>query len=246
VKKIISFFIFFSILFINSQIKLEIRSLKSEAVLNQNYIEVKIINTSNFNYAIPIDTSDIKPDFFGNSCDYKYENDNIFAEKNDMLFRISFINNSNSKFEDEIYNFPTPQDVAHSEIIKYEYYRKKDSVEKIFNNKIESWVKANNFKKIDSNSKINYLLCSNLLLLKPKQEFIYNIKINSAKLYSSRMHETETYYYYYNLKNDVDYSFMLIYCVDKMIYKYLTKKQKEKLKGYKLFSGNLNSNLLKW
>lgn len=244
-KQIFSIFTFFTCLLINSQIKLEVKSVKKNTY-SQNYIELKLINTSESYYALPIDMSDFKPDFFGKSCDFNDENEITFFEKNDMLLRILFIDNITNKFEENIYNFPTPQDLLHSEIVRNQYNKKKDSVKFVMDTKIKKWKDLNNIKKDDTFAKLNYLLFSNIILLKPKQEIIYKVNIDYSKLYTSRMYQTDSFYYYYNLKNSITYSFMLNYCIDSRIYKYLTRKQKKILKGYKLYSGNLNSNILKW
>jgi len=243
-KQIISIFIFFIYALINSQIKLEIKSLKKDAP-TQNYIEIKLINNSELYYALPIDLSDVKPDFFGKNCDFSV-NEITFLEKNDMLLRLLFINENTKKNEEDIYNFPNPQDLAHSKIIENQYLKKKDSVVSINNFRIKKWKDSNNLRQSDDFVKLNYLIYSNIILLKPKQEITYKLNIDYSKLYSSRIHETDSYYYYYNLKKDVPYSFMLNYCIDNRVYRYLTQKQKETLKKYKLFSGNLNSNILKW
>lgn len=243
-KQIISIFIFFIYTIINSQIQLEIKSIKKDTP-TQNYIEVKLINTSEFYYALPIDLSDIKPDFFGKKCDFN-ENEITFLEKNDVLLRVLFINENTKKIEEDIYNFPNPQDLAHSKIIENQYLKKKDSVISINNFRIKKWKDSNNLKEGDGFVKLNYLVYSNIILLKPKQEITYKVNIDYSKLYSSRMHETDSYYYYYDLKKNTPYSFMLNYCIDNKMYKYLTQTQKKMLKGYKLFSGNLNSNILRW
>ena len=234
-KQIISIFIFFIYTIINSQIQLEIKSIKKDTP-TQNYIEVKLINTSEFYYALPIDLSDMKPDFFGKNCDFN-ENEITFLEKNDMLLRVLFINENTKKIEEDIYNFPNPQDLTHSKIIENQYLKKKDSVISINNFRIKKWKDSNNLRESDGFVKLNYLVYSNIILLKPKQEISYKVNIDYSKLYSSRMHETDSYYYYYDLKKNTPYSFMLNYCIDNKMYKYLTQTQKKYLKDINFFRG---------
>ena len=61
----------------------------------------------------------------------------------------------------------------------------------------------------------------------------------SAKMNNNPLDET---YWYYLLKKDTLHKMFLEICVDKKIYDYLAPKQKSEFKGYKLFSGKIQSN----
>ena len=61
----------------------------------------------------------------------------------------------------------------------------------------------------------------------------------SAKMNNNPLDET---YWYYLLKKDTLHKMFLEICIDEKIYDYLTPKQKEEFKGYRLFSGKIQSN----
>lgn len=53
-------------------------------------------------------------------------------------------------------------------------------------------------------------------------------------------------YDYFNLIPDHQYKLSLKYCIENNIYKYLTEEQLNKIKGYKLFFGSLESNKIEF
>ena len=79
-----------------------------------------------------------------------------------------------------------------------------------------------------------------LKVLKSKKSITYlkNFNINDINIGL----DIDSSYYYYHLDKNVDYPMFLEICIDEKIYDYLTPKQKEEFKGYKLFSGKIQSN----
>ena len=80
-----------------------------------------------------------------------------------------------------------------------------------------------------------------LKVLKSKKSITYlkNFNINDINI---GLDIDSSSYYYYHLDKNVDYPMFLEICIDEKIYDYLTPKQREEFKGYKLFSGKIQSN----
>jgi hypothetical protein len=223
---------------------LEIK-LDPQINVSKHLIELKIINETDSKYVIPINMMDLKPYFQAENC-MNYD-DVSFNDANDLSLRLAFLNNSDGSYENKIFNNPNPSTLIHSdEKSKKEFEKKMDSAAKAHTLSVDQWIKKYDIKKNKKWAEINQTIFPNLLYLNPQQVITYKIYIDPLKLYSSKMHITGSYFYSYHLENNVDYNFLLKYCVDSKIYEYLTKEQKKKLKGYTLFSGSLQSNVLSW
>ena len=118
--------------------------------------------------------------------------------------------------------------------------KKRKEKERIHREKIKNWKKKYHIKGDYKNIDINWYLYNQLKVLKSKKSITYlkNFNINEINI------DLDTYpsYYYYHLDKNIDYPMFLEICIDKKIYDYLTPKQKEEFKGYKLFSGKIQSN----
>lgn len=233
-----------SISFFSGQIKIEIKP-ETSIMSSKTFVELKIVNETNYKYIVPLNVTDLKPYFQAENC-INYE-DVSFRQTNDLFLRLVFVNTVNNSYEDRIFNNPNPSALIHSnEKKKKEFEKKKDSAIKSYNRIIDQWIKKYNIKKSKNWAEINRAISESLIYLEPQQTITYKIYVDPSKLYSSRMYETGNNFYSYYLENNIDYNFLLKYCVDSNIYQYLTERQKNKIKGYKLFSGILESNILKW
>jgi|GEM_PF-3413390 len=244
-KKIILMSLLFIAVLFNSQIKLEIKLIKNNGDKLTKQIEIKITNKTNDKYVIPIDTTDFKPFFEDGNC-LKYDLFS-FKETNDLLFALAFINPENNLFNNKIYNDPDPSLLLHSSMkVKTEFEKKKDSANKTYDRSINRWMKDFRLNPNRNWAEMNHKLFSSVLFLEPNQEIVFKKNIDPLKLSSSKMYETGNYFYSYHLEKNVKYNFQLFYCIDKKMYEYLAREQKDKLSGYQLFSGNLRSNVLRW
>lgn len=244
-RKILNFCILIlSLNFFNSQIRIEIKS-QNQIESSRTQVELKIVNETNFRYVIPINTTDFKPYFQEENCmDYEEVS---FKETNDSFLRLIFLNSSNGSYVDKIFSNPDPSTLLHSnEKTKKQFEKKKMDAMKSQNNTISQWIKKNNIKQNKEWAEINRAIFSHLIYLEPMQTITYKMYVNPLKLYSLQMNETSTDFYSYYLENNTNYSFFLKYCIDSKVYNYLTEDQKNKLKTYRLFSGSLESNILKW
>jgi hypothetical protein len=233
-----------SMSFFSGQIKIEIKP-ETRIMSSKILVELKIVNETNYKYVFPVNVTDLKPYFQTENCT-NYA-DASFKETNDLFLRLVFLNPMDGSYVDKIFNNPDPSTLLHSsENNKKKFEKKKDSAIKSHKNIINQWIKKNNIKKNKDWAEINRTIFESLIYLKPQQTITYKIYIDPSKLYSSQMYETGNNFYSYYLENNIDYNFLLKYCVDSNIYQYLTEKQKNKIKGYKLFSGSLESNILKW
>lgn len=243
-KKIIKLYIlFFSVVFFNAQIRLEIKADNLILSNTKNVVQLNIINETDSKYAVPINMTDFKPFFQGDNC--KTYVDNSFMGSNDLFLKLVFID-ADDNYVDKIFNTPNPSIIHSNNKIMREFEKKQDSAKSSYNRTINDWIKKYNIKKSKSWAEINKIVFPNIIYLGPRQTITYKIYINPSKLYSTQMHQTGSYFCSYYLENNTEYKFLLKYCIDSNVYNYLTKDQKNKLKDYILFSGNLETNLLKW
>ena len=238
-KNILIFiFLFFSKIFFSQDIKMELRIvdenkvLITEDVIETEYVfEINLSNNSDYDYIIPIDTANYRYYFPEETCANFYRLENY--PDLGIIFKIK--NEKNEYMDSLLSGFIH---LTEEELLAVSKKRKEK--ERIHREKIKNWKKKYHIKGDYKNIDINWYLYNQLKVLKSKKSITYlkNFNINEINI------DLDTYpsYYYYHLDKNVDYPMFLEICIDKKIYDYLTPKQKEEFKGYKLFSGKIQSN----
>jgi hypothetical protein len=143
------------------------------------------------------------------------------------------VNNDSDKIQVETFSSTPYIDISKFDRLK----SKSDSINERYNDKIYKGKKKNEIDSLND-AQVNFYLINHLLTLKPKEEIsislpfnLINISVKDNGIYDS-----------YVLDQNKIYSAYLSICVDKNIYKYLTKKQKNRFKNITFFSGTLESN----
>ena len=171
----------------------------------------------------------------------------VFSKKeDDYMLKIEVINDSDYDYIIPIdtanyrYYFPEETFIHLTEKELLAISKKRKEKERIHREKIKNWKRKYHIKGDYKNIDINWYLYNQLKVLKSKKSITYlkNFNINDINIGL----DIDSSYYYYHLDKNVDYPMFLEICTDKKIYDYLTPKQKEEFKGYKLFSGKIQSN----
>ena len=223
---ILSLFFVFQIFF--SQIKMELKIISEKKASHRviYVLQIDLINESKNNYIVPIDTTDYKIYMSGDKCDDIYR----YTDLSD-LGMIPMIKDGNDSFMEGLTGAPYFDTEGLDSLIINNKERAEQHREKI-----KIWKKNHNIKGEYKNADINWYLYNQLKTLESGK------RISFVKEFSSFWRTSATAFYYYWLQENVDYPMFLKICVDKKIYKYLTQKQKEEFKGYKFFSGKIQSN----
>lgn len=217
IKKILLLINIFVFYHLNAQIKIELKidNLNKKA-------KVVLVNESNTNIVVPLDTLTLSPYF-----------DDICLEIKNYIHGSPYLGlNIKLKSQDTISDFlggaGKMDDLNVVNLIAKE--------NKKYERKIRLWQKKNNIRSFDE-AKINYYIFNNLIYLKAgeKIEKTFHFDLNNIT-------NGKYMYYYYRVENDKKYNVSLIFSIDECIYKYLTKKQKETLNRYNLFTGEVESN----
>lgn len=218
--------IFFLLLYniSNSQIKIFWSYSKVDGIA-----QINVYNVSNHDIVLPLDLRSLKP-YQDNQCSM---NDYEFPYP--ILALTLLVNDGNENISGNINNIEIPDsDTEFKKIVE----ERKDNNRKYLS-MIENWSKKNKLKDLNF-AKSNYYLTNNLIILKSKKSFKFRTKVN----FDNITDEKYIYYYYpvdLTRKNEVSLSL----CIDANVYNYLTEKQKQKLKKYQFFTGNIQSNPIK-
>lgn len=206
-------------------------------VLNQLYAQIKIelnidylnkkakvvlLNESNTNLVIPLDTLTLSPYF-----------DDICLEIKNYIHGSPYLGlNIKLKNEDTISDFlggsGKMDDLSVVNIISKE--------KKKYERKIRLWQRKNNIKSFEE-AKINYYVFNNLVYLNPGDKIERTFYFDLHNITNGKY-----MYYYYRIEDDKQYNVSLSFNIEDCIYKYLTTSQKEKFSEYKLFTGKIESN----
>lgn len=217
IKKILLIINIFVFYLFNAQIKIELNIDH----LN-NKAKVVLLNETNTNLVIPLDTLTLSPYF-----------DDICLEIKNYIHGSPYLGlNIKLKNEDTISDFiggaGKIDDLRVVNIIAKE--------KKNYERKIRLWQKKNNIKLFEE-AKINYYVFNNLVYLKPGEKIERTFYFDLHNITNGKY-----IYYYYHIENDKQYNISLSFNIEDCIYKYLTTSQKEKLSEYKLFTGKIESN----
>ncbi|WP_223609550.1 hypothetical protein [Chryseobacterium sp. OSA05B] len=213
---LILIFFFYSIF---GQLRLELR-------LTNSIAKVTIYNESKENYVLPIDAFHFRP--YEDDCNNLSDHELEFPSFGLM---VNIIKSTGKKEDYTIGYYKTSENF---DSISNNINIKRSSFQK----KISKWGKNNNIKDYNV-SLINYNLINNLIYLKPKGKFSFNIKLDLYNITAQ-----ELIFYNYILEKSENYKFNLSLCEFKEIDRYLTSSQKYKLKKYKLFTKKLESNFV--
>jgi hypothetical protein len=225
-KKIIISIIFFLYGILSAQIDLKIKFLNEK----KSVMEITISNNTNDYYIVPFDQKGFKA----------YHSDEVCSNLSNLDYPYSFLSPTlmlkdsagNSIEESSIRSY-------HVDVLNAKNSQKLKKIEQENKDRILKWKGKNNFS-IKEDAIRNLYLYENLIALKPKE--ILNIKID-LDVYNIR--RGNTYFYdYYILTNNRKYDLSINLCVDKEVYKYLTESQIKYFERYKLFSGQIESNVL--
>lgn len=226
-KRIILCIILFSQI-LHAQINMELKIIdeKKTSYGSSYTLQIVLINESKYNYIIPIDTTGYKIYTLNDRCDNFYR----YGDFPDLGI-IPMIKNDNDNFMEGISGMPSFDMKDLDSII----INRKEK-ERIHKEEIKNWKKKYHIKGEYKNADINWYLYNQLKILVPGKKFTL------IKNFSSMWWLSPTSFYYYWLKENIDYPMFLEICIEEKIYDYLTPKQKEEFKGYKFFSGKIQSN----
>ncbi|WP_234111076.1 hypothetical protein [Chryseobacterium sp. R2A-55] len=103
---------------------------------------------------------------------------------------------------------------------------------------VESWFHhiGNNVNYEKSKKRSFY---SHLIFLKPYEKYTFQVYFNPHEFYDS---PNGISYWYFETMKQVEYNLKVQICINKLLYRELTKRQLKRLSNYKLFEGNLLSN----
>lgn len=213
---------------IYSQIKFTASIVKT--IDNHTYIlKVNLTNQSQENYAIPIDTTGFRAYYSPQICSKIDYPDKYFApvllfkeEKSDVYIQA----NSGSY---DLYE-PIIENLEKQAAIKLQKRK----------NIIKNWMIKNQFKTIEE-AEENYNVVNNIVFLKPKQKFSYELRLDISDIRHSEISLNHDRYY---LNKNNNYFFSLSICIDKSVYKLLTNQQIKQNKEYKFYHGRLDSNII--
>ncbi|MDR6922272.1 hypothetical protein [Chryseobacterium sp. 2987] len=238
-RKLIYLILFYSS-FAFSQISLTLKFLdRSSKVDEKQLIEIIIKNNSQINYILPIDTTDFKPFYNGESCVDFVDQESY----KDLMLKANFENQSDNEILMAIPQFKLMGKIDENDNRVIMELKRRDSLKDLQNKEVDHWKRVNRILQSNDWAIKNKFLISNLIFLKPGQEFVYQKYFTPKKINSNQISGT---YDYYNLLPNESYSFSLMYCIDERVYGYLTEKQKRKFKKFKFFTGSFESNTLKW
>ncbi|WP_312900602.1 hypothetical protein [Chryseobacterium taichungense] len=234
-KKIIYIIFLYSSFFI-SQVKVDIKFIDSKNnLVKGNFLEIRIINNSDLDYILPIDTTDFSTFYSGEKCVDFSDLDN---DKN-LTFKVDLKNVNNSISEMSIPHYKLTGQIDNKSKLFIKEMSRRDSLIKLENKRMILWKKQNKIQQSDIWIAKNKYLISSLVFVKAKQEVKFYKYFNPKKF---NLNSISGDYDYFNLILDNVYQFSLKYCIDNIAYKYLTDKQKAKFKNFKFFSGSLESN----
>lgn len=229
--KLISITIFFVSILMYSQVEIKISPV--ENFNNLKYLDIDIYNNSNEVYIIPLDTLDLRP--FDNY--YKWKNfDNAEIIYGSLSLTLFVKEKNDIDYLSAIFKSP------HIDEQKLNQMEKQFSIEsKLKSKKLEKWRKKN---KIDNgiNVEKNFYLVNNLIIIKPKQKLTIHRKIDNE--FRQEILRSYILDYIYAMKGNTDYEIFIQLDVPQDINKFLTKKQRKKIKKFKIFEGQVKSNLI--
>lgn len=197
-------------------------------------LQIKIKNNSDKSYAIPIDISEFKAFYLDEYC-----NDYSLPENyQDLKFKICVEDLKDNQVLTAFPKFKLSGLIDEKDHKVIAEMKRRERLIQIQNKEISYWSNKNKINQKNDWILKNKSLYTNFIFLKPKEEIVYNKRINLGEFNVDKISGN---YEYYDL-DDSKYKLSLKYCIDNKVYDYLTIEQKIKLKKFNLFAGKIESN----
>lgn len=230
------YLIFFYSSFFISQVKVDIKFVNTEnELVKGKLLEINITNNSDFDYVLPIDTADFDTFYFTEKC---IDFSDLDSNEN-LMFKIDLKNVNDSISEMSFPHYKLIGQIDRKSKYFIKEMNRRDSLIKSQNKRIILWKKQNKIQQNNNWVIKNKYLISNLIFIKAKKQIKFYKYFNTKRI---NLNSISGDYDYFNLAQDNKYKFSLKYCIDNIVYQYITEKQKNTIKGYKLFTGILESN----
>lgn len=192
---------------------------------------VTIINQSENNLVIPIDTISLRP-YFNDICLDVAQHVNTYPT---LGLNIRVKNNTGQILESSAGSVLV-NDAKAAKVISREIALN----DKRYQKEIKFWQKMNGIKSFDY-AKINSYIFNHLYFLKPGERVEHIFYFDLHNITNSKYLHS-----YYHLENGKEYEISVSLTIEDCIYNYLTKEQKKKLIKYKLFTGIIESNTINY
>lgn len=242
-------FLFFTTFSVKGQLSLNIRKLEYEKFkqyipLNKfvsdiedkyqgHIFEISLFNYSDKSISLPLDTSSYALPYTENIKQY-YKGEDFRSEPDlfNVLGIYSFLYQNGNFISQE---FDMPFDL---EILPRADQKEKDIKKTQRETKIKKWKAENKFNS-DLQSIYNWYILNSIITIPPNSEYSYKIYFNPF-LKTQDVYDYHEFYFQLNPKITYEITFKII--LNKNIYKFLTKEDKEKFKN--LFIGVITSNTI--
>lgn len=188
--------------------------------------KVILVNETNADLVIPWDTFSFSP-YFDDIC---LEISNYIHGSPYLGLNIKI--NENNKIVESLAGAGKMNDL--NDVKKISLDNKK------YEKEIKLWQKRNGIKSFDI-AKINYYIFNNLIHLKPREKIEKILYFDLHNITNGKY-----LYYYYHIEDGKQYDISVSLNIEDCVYKYLTKKQIEKVNKYKLFTGMIESNKIEY
>ena len=206
----------------NSQVKITWEYSK-----NLKKADVIIYNDGAKDILLPLDLKSLKP-HFENECsmvDYEFPYPSFGLTL--------LVENEHEKMFGSIHNIEVSENNNFNRIVL-----ERQEINNEYLDFIKKWDESNKISDLDF-AKKNYYLYNNLVFIKSKQKIKFQIAVNFDNITNQKY-----IYYYYPIDWGKKIEVMLSTCIDSDTYNYLTERQKQELKKYEFFTGNLRSNII--
>lgn len=206
--------------------------VSNQEIKNKGHIlEITLYNNSDKEVVLPIDTLSYAIPYTDKINQY-YDNPENIISNPDVLNALGIypIIYQNNQFKE--------QELADDPFYEEQSLEEKSQILKLRLEKINDWKKS---KKIDDQLSANYnwYLLKNMITIKPHQEIKYKIHFNP---FSKMLHSLGYQEFYYRLKPNATYEATFKIILNKKLYQFLTKEDKEKYPN--LFTGVISSNTM--
>ncbi|WP_187478116.1 hypothetical protein [Amniculibacterium sp. G2-70] len=231
-EKLLQFILIFSSIFTFSQIEIKIAPSDKRFPSTQ-YIKIEILNKSNHNYIVPLDTLDLRP--FDDNYDWK-DFDKKGVVEGSLRLQIYM---KDERYKQYLFADNLPIHV--NELLTKEFVDKLNSEYEEKLKEQEEWKKMNNIEDGIDIEKNRYLT-ENMIFLRPNEKITFCKKVNDGYVLS--FSKSQKIGYFFGLINNKNYKLHLELVAPKNIKKYLSKKQKKEFSKYKIFTGIVKSNII--
>lgn len=243
----LSFIVIFFGVFVKAQISLNIKEVdyktfeyyvpQHQRVLNEeirnkgHILEIYLINNSDKEIALPLDTLSYAVPYT-DKIDQYYDKPEDIVSNPDIFNTLGIypIIHQNNQFKE--------QELADSPFYEEAQLVEKAQIANLRLEEINNWKKS---RKINDQlfAVYNWYLLKNIISIKPHQEIKYKIHFNP---FIKMLHSLGNQEFYYGLKPKATYEVTFKVILNKNLYQFLTKEDKEKYPN--LFTGVISSNTM--